>query len=72
MILKVQKFKMYAWLAFGILTAILILIYGAWHHIITVGLCTAMFFAYKSDVEELERAQKADAGKVVRNNTHTH
>ena len=72
MILKVQKFKMYAWLTFGILTAILILIYGAWHHLLTVGLCAAMFLAYKSDVDALEKAKNADAGKAVRNNTHTH
>ena len=70
--LKVQTFKMYAWLVFGIATLVLVLIYRAWHHLPTIGLSAAMDYAYRGDVESLKAQSHMDAGKAVRNNTHTH
>ena len=37
-----EKFCKYAWLTLGAVVAVLIPIYGAWHHIFTVAICAIM------------------------------
>lgn len=37
-----EKFCKYAWLVLGAVVAVLIPIYGAWHHIFTVAICAIM------------------------------
>ena len=38
-----EKIAKYAWLALAIVVAVLIPFYGAWHHLITVGICVLMY-----------------------------
>ena len=42
------------WLALAIVIAILMPIYGAWHHIFTLCICVGMYYAYRSE----EKAEK--------------
>lgn len=37
-----EKICKYAWLVLGAVVAVLIPIYGAWHHIFTVAICAIM------------------------------
>lgn len=37
------------WLALAIVIAILMPIYGAWHHIFTLCICVGMYYAYRSE-----------------------
>lgn len=37
-----EKICKYAWLILGAVVAVLIPIYGAWHHIFTVAICAIM------------------------------
>ena len=38
-----EKIAKTAWLILGIVVAVLIPIYGAWHHLFTVGICVIMY-----------------------------
>ena len=37
------------WLALAIIIAVLMPIYGAWHHVFTLGICVVMYLAFKGE-----------------------
>ncbi len=37
------------WLALAVIIAVLILIFGAWHHLFTFGICVCMYLAFKGE-----------------------
>ncbi len=46
------------WLALAIIIAVLMPIYGAWHHILTLCICLVMYWAHKG-------AENDDPPKVI-------
>ena len=55
-----NKIMKYAWLALAISIAILMPIYGAWHHLATLGISLLMYGAFRSEETEAEAATAPD------------
>ena len=49
-----SKIMAYVWLALGIVTAIAVLVHGAWHHLATIGICYIMYRASKGEESPAE------------------
>ena len=47
-----EKILKYVWLGLAIGSAIVAVGFGAWHHLVTCGLCTIMYLAMDDDQEE--------------------
>ena len=44
------------WLALAIIIAVLMPIYGAWHHVFTLAICVGMYYAHKGEDREKDIA----------------
>lgn len=58
-----EKTAKYAWLALAIVTAILIPIYGAWHHLFTVGISILMYAMHGEEKPEEEKEPAEDTSE---------
>jgi hypothetical protein len=54
-----NKIMMNAWLALGLITLILIPFFGAWHHLVTVGICYVMYSAIRREESEADERQSS-------------
>lgn len=49
----------YVWLVLAVIIAVLMPIYGAWHHWFTLAICVIMYLAHKG--ERTERTPRAES-----------
>lgn len=46
------RFMKKVWLTLAIVIGVLMPIYGAWHHLFTLGICLIMYWAHKNTDDE--------------------